>query len=89
MRLVPGAMEGIENMNYTWRITEFGQEEMTIVCDFSKPNLVSQDSQRPDVVILSYKNTDVYLQPIDKKLKPIKDGYEVVIRLPKMMKREL
>ena len=80
--LVPGTNRKAESKNFTWEITEFSSEEMTLQFVFNSPDSVSQDSERPDNIIMGFTNTESYLVPKDESLSPVKSGFKVVIILP-------
>ena len=56
---------------------------------FSDPFQVTKNEKLPDTVMLTFKNTHMYLQPEDQSLEALPEDYKLAIKMPPQMSKGL
>lgn len=82
MSLVPGSNMDLDKREFSWSIVHLEGKEMVIELDFDNPEYISSGDDNTDVLVISFYNTEYFLQPDDLDKKPIGDGYQLSINLP-------
>ena len=75
MDLIPGTNHNINKKSYKWKIHEYSEWKMSVDLYFDNPEQVSTDEENPDVLKVTFKNTELYLKPADNYLDTVEDGY--------------
>ena len=60
---------------------------MVIDVFFTNPDYISSDNENPDVAMLTFYNTELYLKPQNLEKKAIGDGFRLKVNLPVQMNR--
>ena len=78
--LVPGQEFNSDKKTFTWSLTKYDADEISIRFNFTNPDEIS--SQNIDTMKVIFENTELFLQPADADLSPIAPGFEQVLKLP-------
>ena len=78
--LVPGQEFNSDKKTFTWSLTKYDADEISIRFNFTNPDEIS--SQNIDTMKVTFYNTDIFLQPADTALSPIAPGFQQILKLP-------
>ena len=73
MELVPGNLINLELKDFDWYLVEFAQGVLNIQIRFADPTVISYDQH--DTLMITFQNTQTFLQPAEGDISPIPDGY--------------
>ena len=80
MHLVTNSETYANNKTFTWTLEEYSTNGIKIKLDFDQPEYITVDSI--DIMQVHLTNTDLLMQPVDKKLRPIVDDYMIQKAIP-------
>ena len=86
--MIPGQAEFSKELAFSWQLVDLSDREIKLDVFFNNTDYVSIDEVNPDTVVVTFRNSNRWLRPVDRTRSSIFDGYKVRRGLPVQMRRE-
>jgi hypothetical protein len=74
VNLVPGTAQDLDKKAFNWTVSELSGDKVAFDFTFENPEYISM-GDRADYMNVVFRNTDVYLVPLDSEKGAVPDGY--------------